>query len=264
MLPLAITLIIGLLIGFAAGYGVAPRITGGDPGAAVAQQPLPSQAAVPQPAASQPTATQGTQPPAAQSTAATESRPPAEPPATAPAVPRESPRPSAPTSGRLVVRSTPSGANVSINGKWRGRTPLTIADAPFGEYSLRVVLRGYEVEQEQFRLSAGDASRTFAFRLDRQAPPPPARRSTPAPAEKPSARTPQAYVGSVYVDSRPRGARVLIDGKAVGTTPLSIPEVSIGSHVVRLELADHRPWTRSVSVTAGETARVTGSLEPIR
>ena len=71
-------------------------------------------------------------------------------------------------------------------------------------------------------------------------------------------------MGSVYVDSRPRGARVLIDGKFVGTTPLSVPEVAIGSHVVRLELPDHLAWTRSVRVAAGDAVRVTGSLEPIR
>jgi hypothetical protein len=57
---------------------------------------------------------------------------------------------------------------------------------------------------------------------------------------------------------------VLIDGKPVGTTPASIPDIPIGSHVVRLELADHRAWTTSTRVTAGEQARVTGSLERIR
>jgi hypothetical protein len=56
----------------------------------------------------------------------------------------------------------------------------------------------------------------------------------------------------------------LIDGKPAGTTPASIPEVPIGSHVVRLELADHRAWTSSTRVTAGEQVRVTGSLERIR
>jgi len=34
--------------------------------------------------------------------------------------------------------------------------------------------------------------------------------------------------------------------------------------VVRLELTDHRAWTTSTRVTAGEQARVTGSLERIR
>jgi hypothetical protein len=69
--------------------------------------------------------------------------------------------------------------------------------------------------------------------------------------------------GSIYVDSRPRGARVFLDGKEIGTTPVQIPDVRIGSHVVRLQLADHRVWSNSVSVSAGKESRVTGSLEPI-
>jgi hypothetical protein len=66
------------------------------------------------------------------------------------------------------------------------------------------------------------------------------------------------------VDSRPRGASVLIDGKPAGTTPARIPDISIGSHVVRLELADHRAWTVATRVAAGEETRVTGSLERVQ
>ena len=80
----------------------------------------------------------------------------------------------------------------------------------------------------------------------------------------PFVRAPSAsFTGSIYVDSRPRGARVLIDGRFAGTTPARILDVTIGSHVVRLELADHRSWTVSTRVAAGEEARVSGSLERI-
>ena len=70
--------------------------------------------------------------------------------------------------------------------------------------------------------------------------------------------------GTVYVDSRPRGARVLIDGRLAGTTPALLPDVSAGSHVVRLELEDHKAWTTSTRVAAGQRTSVTGSLERIR
>jgi hypothetical protein len=56
---------------------------------------------------------------------------------------------------------------------------------------------------------------------------------------------------------------VFIDGKEIGSTPIQIPGVRIGSHVIRLQLADHRIWSNSVSVSAGRESRVTGSLEPI-
>jgi PEGA domain-containing protein len=97
------------------------------------------------------------------------------------------------------------------------------------------------------------------------APPRPSERATAgagriAPAEP----SPSSFAGTIYVDSRPRGARVLIDGRPMGTTPANIPDIPIGSHVVRLELPDHRAWTTSTRVAAGERARVTGSLERIR
>jgi hypothetical protein len=70
-----------------------------------------------------------------------------------------------------------------------------------------------------------------------------------------------AYSGSIYVDSRPRGATVFVDGRSVGQTPLSLPGVPIGSHVVKIEMAGKQPWSSTTRVTAGATARVTGSLE---
>ena len=79
-----------------------------------------------------------------------------------------------------------------------------------------------------------------------------------------SSKPPAATTGEIYVDSRPRGARVFIDGKEVGVTPVQLTAQPPGRRVVRLELADHQPWTETRTVVAGELARVTGSLERIR
>jgi hypothetical protein len=258
MFPLAISLVIGLLLGFAAGYGVASRdrseaapAAAGGPSAPPAQQAAGSREFSEQEV--RPT------PPAA-------APPSAQPPAVAPDVPPDTaaaaaptPRP-APRTGQLVVRSTPARAGVTVNGRWRGRTPLTLDDLPFATYAVRVVQPGFAVAREEVPLSSGSPSRTLQFRL---------RPQQPAAAAQPqaSARTaaaPTRFTGSLYVDSRPRGARVLIDGKSVGTTPLRLPEVDAGSHVVRLELANHRPIALSTRVAAGEEARVTLSLEPER
>jgi hypothetical protein len=148
---------------------------------------------------------------------------------------------------------------VTVNGRWRGRTPLTLGDLPFGPYSVRVVSSGYAIAREDFRLSAGEPSRTMSVRLRRPAAPPQPEVS-PTP---PSARA-SGGVGSIYVDSRPRGARVFVDGNPVGVTPLRLGDVRAGSHTVRLELADHRTWMASRYVLAGQETRVTGSLERIR
>ena len=191
---------------------------------------------------------------------------PASPPAANPSgaaatAPRSSTAtPAPPATGTLIVRSTPSGASVAVNGRWRGRTPLTLRELPLQSYNVRVVQPGFEAAAESVALTSDTPERSLALRLQ-QRPRAAPRPAAPAPPEPAS---PAVYTGSLYVDSRPRGARVSIDGRAVGVTPLRVSEVRIGSHVVRLELPDHRIWSSSATITAGQEQRVTGSLERIQ
>ncbi|MBI2220052.1 MAG: PEGA domain-containing protein, partial [Acidobacteria bacterium] len=157
-------------------------------------------------------------------------------------------RAEAPACGRLVVRSTPPGALVFVNGRRRGRTPLSVRDLAPGTYSLRVARSGFQEDSRRVTIAAS-AAREVHVRLARA-------RSSAAPA--PAA---VSFTGALYVDSRPRGARVVLDGRAIGTTPMQVGDIRAGAHVVRLELADHRPWTTSTTIAAGRTTRVTGSLE---
>jgi hypothetical protein len=268
LLPLAVTLLAGLLLGFAAGYAVGGRNATQTAPVASATSPAKPPDRGDTSAAGTTGAPPADQPPRSYSEGAVQ--PGAGQPSTPPAVPGDSPataaKPSAPPPapvrrGRLVVRSTPAGANVTVNGEWRGRTPLSLDELTFGKYVVRVVSEGYRVQREEVALSAADAARTLSFRLERTPAPAAARR--PAPAQS-APREQTSFTGSVYVDSRPQGARIYIDGKDYGTTPVRIPSVPIGSHVIRLELPNHRAWSSSLRVTAGVEARVTGSLDPIR
>ena len=65
----------------------------------------------------------------------------------------------------------------------------------------------------------------------------------------------------MFVDSRPQSARVIVDGRFIGVTPLRVPELVAGNHAVRLELAGHRSFVTSVDVKPTELARVTAALE---
>jgi len=132
---------------------------------------------------------------------------------------------------------------------------------PLQSYNVRVVQPGFEAAAESVALTSGTPERSLALRLQQRTPRAAPRPAAPAPQETAS---PSVYTGSLYVDSRPRGARVSIDGRAVGVTPLRVPEVRIGSHVVRLELPDHRIWSSTATITAGQERRVTGSLERIQ
>jgi hypothetical protein len=52
-----------------------------------------------------------------------------------------------------------------------------------------------------------------------------------------------------------------VDDKEVGTTPMALPSVSVGLHVIRLEHEGYRRWSSSVRIIASEQNRVTASLE---
>lgn len=270
MLPMAAAIILSLLVGFAAGYAVRDREKKAEQTAADVEAPTSPPSPTPKPQAT----TSSPQPAGKEWSEQAVTPSASKPTPVAPEAPAEGPtaraasKPAA-TTGRIVVRSTPPGAAVTINGKGRGRTPLSVNAAPFGNYQVRVVLPGYDVARQEFRLSPEEADRTLSFDLHRQGRVPPAKsatRSTSSSAETPQPGRPASarYSGSIFVDSLPRSARVILDGKAVGTTPMRIPDVAVGSHVIRLELANHHPWTNSAQVTAGREARVTGSLDPIR
>lgn len=55
--------------------------------------------------------------------------------------------------------------------------------------------------------------------------------------------------GSATVKTRPAGARVFMDGELVGYTPLTLPAVSIGKHLVRLERPGFRQHGLLLEVT---------------
>jgi hypothetical protein len=61
--------------------------------------------------------------------------------------------------------------------------------------------------------------------------------------------------GTLRVSSTPAGARVLVDGKARGVTPLTLADVSPGSHEVALQ-SDAGTVTRTVTVTANAVAAI--------
>jgi hypothetical protein len=272
MLPVAFGLILGLLIGFAGGYVLGERennapLSSTPPAASATTPPASTPAAQPQGSGKAWSEQAVAQPPATQS--GREGQPRTAPPP----VPRDAPDadrtaagPSAAdaraTHATLRVESTPKNAAVTLNGRWRGRTPITIDDLTFGTHTIRIVQPGYTVVRESVTLTKAQPARTLTFQLQR--PVVAARPAPQAPPAREAASTRDRFSGSLFVASNPPGAHVFVDGRPFGTAPARIPGISIGSHVVRLELPDHRIWTTSTRVTAGQETRVTGSLERIQ
>ena len=158
--------------------------------------------------------------------------------------------------GWLLVRTEPPGATVTIDGVDRGRTPLALGDMPFDTYRVEVRREGFRSQAAELTLSPAATVASVALELPRGADPPPAP-SVGARADPP----PVAVVGAVRVESRPPGARVVIDGREVGTTPTVVSDVAAGTRSLRIELDGYRPWVTSVDVPASDQVRVGASLE---
>ena len=159
--------------------------------------------------------------------------------------------------GRILVRSTPAGARVVVDGRDYGPSPVAVRDLATGSHRVRVTQDGYLPVERRVSVTASQPAQSLTIPLQRAG-------AASDAAESPRPVTTggvERFVGTLVVDSRPAGAKVFLDGRAVGNTPLSMSDVRAGEHAVRLEHDGYRRWSGSVRVVAAERNRVTASLE---
>ncbi len=176
----------------------------------------------------------------------------AEPVRPPPPVAKSSPSPRETAS--LLIRSSPSGAVVTVDGTARGTTPLTLRDVALGTRTIVLSRPGYVSNERRVTLTADRPSRSLEVQLS----------AISAPASSRSSRETRPASpmnGSLNVDSRPTGSSVIINGEAAGTTPLTMASVAPGTITVRIERPGYRPWTQTIALKAGERRRVAASLE---
>jgi hypothetical protein len=89
-------------------------------------------------------------------------------------------------------------------------------------------------------------------------------RSVPRPLPAQAVVGPLQFTGSVAVDSVPSGARLAVDGRPLGVTPLLLDSVVAGSHVLRVEMDGYRASASAIRVVADQQNAVTITLEPLR
>jgi hypothetical protein len=144
-----------------------------------------------------------------------------------------------PSVGSLRIASTPSGAQVILDGVERGRTPLLIDRLAGGVHELRLVGDEYKSLVETVTAIEG-REQSLSFTLE-------------------------AGFALVSLTSTPPGARVFVNGREVGTAPLPELRVPEGEAVLRVEGSSesYRPWEKRVTVTAGRPLSLQATLQPI-
>ncbi len=259
--PLVLALLVGIAIGFAGGFfagsreqPTAPSVAATVPPAPAGQQPpVTALASVPGNAHD----VEGGTAAAPQSNP--KSNPPSKPQSSARTNLQSSPQsaarnPQPEADGRLLVRSRPAGARVSVDGKDQGATPAIVRGLARGAHRVRIAHEGYATNERRFVVTSSRPSQSMTVELE------PVRAAAAARPQTPVA-TQGRFVGALAIDSRPTGAKVFMDGALVGTTPMALPSVAAGSHAIRLEHDGYRRWSSSVRVVASEQNRVTASLE---
>jgi len=69
------------------------------------------------------------------------------------------------------------------------------------------------------------------------------------------------FRGSLVVNSRPSGARVFVNGRSVGRTPLVLRNQTAGSRAVRVALDGYVPWSSAVQVIADTETHLRAELK---
>ncbi len=137
--------------------------------------------------------------------------------------------------GLVLFQTVPPGAEVTVNGIFKGKSPLLVTDLPTGGYKVAFRLEGYDPREMELTLND---------------------------------RTPQlcqmnmkSVYATVRVDSKPPGAAVMIDGIHKGQTPCSIDDVLVGNHTLRLVKDGYKEYQDEIKLAQTGVYPVTIQME---
>lgn len=149
-----------------------------------------------------------------------------------------------PSTGSLRVATQPDGARVLVNGEERGTSPLLVEALPLGTYRVRIERSGFDAEELEAAITAEAPAASLDVALRPQTPAAPA---APKPA-------------IFRIRSSPPGARVAVDGRDVGVTPIERLQVNAGSRVVRVLRDGFLPWEDTFRARTGRTETIDAVL----
>src|SRR5262249_3256007 len=142
----------------------------------------------------------------------------------------------APRTGNLTIATQPPAADVLVDGERRGTTPLTLALAA-GAHTITIQGDG-DTRVLPLTIAAGaDVTQHFELKT----------------------REAVAQFGRVSIVTEPPGARVSIDGRSHGVSPLVVADLTAEEHLVTVT-NDGGTSERKVLVTPGNAASVIFAL----
>ena len=141
--------------------------------------------------------------------------------------------------GSAKITSSPSGAEVWLDGERVGNTPHIIPQKVSGTYQLRLQLADYLPIEAELVINDGKVSTHHGELV--------------------------ANWGKISIKSTPPGATVYLDDVLVpnAQTPCVLDRVKPGLHIIRFDLPGHGERSEKTDVVRGKTASVSTELQPM-
>ncbi|MEM9401527.1 MAG: PEGA domain-containing protein [Pseudomonadota bacterium] len=145
-----------------------------------------------------------------------------------------------PADARLRVESIPRGANVTVNGRYRGQSPITLDLLPDIDYNIGLSRAGYSSASRQVRLAPAASE---AITVDMS-----------------------ATVGEVTINVSPADATIYVNGRSRGSGTRTL-SLSSAPQTIEVRRDGYQSWERTVTPRPGYPQTVSArliSLESIR
>ena len=111
-----------------------------------------------------------------------------------------------PLPGALSITSVPEGARVYVDGEFRGKSPISMADLSPRQYRIKVELDGFYAQEALLDVGIGETVKR-EYRL-------------------------VSNLGSLEIRTTPPGAIVTVDGRMCGTTSSGVPNAATSDVLV--------------------------------
>jgi len=132
--------------------------------------------------------------------------------------------------GAIRVITRPAGADVSLDNKPMGKTPITIPNLSPGEYQLAITKDGYNNLVKKIIVNAGETKEINEILA--------------------------VLTGEADITSNPSGANLWLDGKYLGKTPKQLPALTIGKHQIKLTLVNYKDYIGEFTVEGNKRISV--------
>lgn len=135
------------------------------------------------------------------------------------------------------VESTPAGAAVHVDAETAPTTcttPCRAVRLPRGAHTLFFTRQGYVTGRLDVNVRRARESFTTSL----------------------------TQAGSIYIATDVEGARIMVDGNAVGTTAGRLDGIAPGQHIVEILAEGMQPFRETVTVSSGAIASVNATLRP--